>query len=145
MNYPFLNKLEADTVGRAQIRVCADDTGAVLASIPTFHPFSPDIIEKSRQWLVINIPPWSGFKISDSAKYLVFSWAPRWRQILDRVGAQAGGPLSRHCSHGRRRLHVFLSLQAEPVLGYVGQLMILPDDVYRKERALLHRILHIPH
>ena len=34
--------------------------------------------------------------------------------------------------------------RAELILGYVGQLMILPDDVYRKERALLRRILHIP-
>jgi hypothetical protein len=34
--------------------------------------------------------------------------------------------------------------RAEPILGYVGQLMILPDDVYRTERALFPRILHIP-
>jgi hypothetical protein len=34
--------------------------------------------------------------------------------------------------------------RAELILGYVGQLMILPDDVYRKERAFLRRILHIP-
>ena len=34
--------------------------------------------------------------------------------------------------------------RAELILGYVGQLMIRPDDVYRKERAFLRRILHIP-
>jgi hypothetical protein len=135
-----LNKLEADTFGRAQIRVCADDIGAAAASIPTLaafyptfvaaktyagldlkppkcdivptsHPFSPDIIEELRLWLLINIPPWSGFKISDSAKYLVFLGPRSWRQIVIRASAQAGGPLSRHCSHGRRRPQVFLSLQ----------------------------------
>ena len=110
-------------------------------------PPTMDLTLRVREWLEVHLPQWAHFEVTDAAKYLGYWLGPRaasrcwtaplrkWeRRTLD--VAASGAPAA-----PAARLY---DTRAAAVLVYVAQLRPLPGDFRERERALLHRLLHLP-
>ena len=114
--------------------------------VPLAEKFSQPLAENILSWLRSNLPDWSDFLIQCSAKYLGFMLGPaseatqwagtiaKWRlRTIEIAGTHAAASVSAFLYNQR----------APPVLTYKCQLLPLPAQFRRIEKAGLHQLYHL--
>ena len=115
--------------------------------IPTNLSLSPELCAWLRQWLIVNIPEWKEFQIVARAKYLGFIMGPatkgaQWTSAINKWTGKVKAIASSHCGPS---LAAFLyNYTALPVLGFLAQLLHIPDEMHNSERHALHHLFHMP-
>ena len=108
--------------------------------------FHDGVKHSVRDWLRVNIPDWSDFNICDAAKLLGFyvgpaagaqQWVAPLRKYINRVSeTKMSGAAVSLCAFT-------YNFRIVPVLSYVSQLVPLPGNMARIERAALQSVFHI--
>ena len=100
-----------------------------------------------RKWLKRNISEWADVQIAATTKFLGFyvgpkassmQWTEQATKIRNRIGCikASSAPMELNALTYNSRI--------SPVVGYIGQLVPIPDNFLRKEHADLHSTLRLP-
>jgi hypothetical protein len=115
--------------------------------VPVASKFSPSLVEVFRDWLRANLVEWALFAILAEGKYLGFmlgpaagssSWKSPLQKWMHRVVCIAGSRLAP--SLGTTDFNV----RAVSTLGYIGQLLPPPTELWNLEHNAANKILHAP-
>jgi len=114
--------------------------------VPTSLPFSNDVKKFLTEWLGKHIPNWVKFQIVPCAKYLGFMLGPtageaQWKSVF-RKFSQRVNMISNTHSPTSTSIHLY-NTHCVSLLGYVAQLVPLPQSFEAIERKAIHKMLHL--
>lgn len=131
---------------------CAEEVAGLTLKPPKcviipLRPFSLQLVENIKIWLERHIPKWSKFQIKPTSKYLGFFVGPAAStQQWDDAGKKW---VNRSNEIASLKLAAAMTVlqynsKAVTVLGYLGQLLFMPDKLRKKEATIISRLLHAP-
>jgi len=114
--------------------------------VPTSLPFSPEARKFLIEWLSKHIPKWVQFQILPCAKYLGFMLGPsageaQWKSVF-RKFSQRVDMISNTHSPTSTSIHSY-NAHCVSLLGYIAQLVPLPQSFEVIERRSIHKIMHL--
>jgi hypothetical protein len=114
--------------------------------VPTSQQLTPNLEKRIKCWLGENLHDWMDFLIKPRSLYLGFYLGPTAQEIqFDKVHAKwtqrANAIAARHAS-AAVSAHLY-NTRAVPVLGYLAQLAIPPETLFRAERQTVLHIFHM--